>query len=32
VALAEDQNRWRIVLNSDRDFGLYIFRYTGAIP
>jgi hypothetical protein len=32
VALAEDQNGKRIVLNSDRDFGLFIFRYTGAIP
>jgi len=29
VALAEDQNGDRIVLGSDRDFGLYIFRYTG---
>jgi hypothetical protein len=29
VALAEDQNGERIVLGSDRDFGLYIFRYTG---
>jgi hypothetical protein len=28
VALAEDQNGDRIVLASDRDFGLYIFRYT----
>jgi hypothetical protein len=26
VALAEDQNGDRIVLNSDRDFGLFIFR------
>jgi hypothetical protein len=32
VALAEDQNGDRIVLASDRDFGLYIFRYTGPIP
>ncbi len=32
VALAEDQNGDRIVLASDRDFGLFIFRYTGAIP
>jgi hypothetical protein len=32
VALAEDQNGDRIVLGSDRDFGLYIFRYTGPIP
>jgi len=29
VALAEDQNGERIVLGSDRDFGLFIFRYTG---
>jgi hypothetical protein len=32
VALAEDQNRDRIVLASDRDFGLFIFRYTGPTP
>jgi hypothetical protein len=32
VALAEDQNGNRIVLGSDRDFGLYIFRYTGPTP
>jgi hypothetical protein len=32
VALAEDQQGKRIVLASDRDFGLFIFRYTGAIP
>jgi hypothetical protein len=32
VALAEDQNGDRIVLGSDRDFGLFIFRYTGALP
>jgi hypothetical protein len=32
VALAEDQNGDRIVLESDRDFGLFIFRYTGLIP
>jgi hypothetical protein len=32
VALAEDQNGDRIVLASDRDFGLFIFRYTGALP
>jgi hypothetical protein len=32
VALAEDQNGDRIVLASDRDFGLFIYRYTGAIP
>ena len=29
VALAEDQNGGRLVLGSDRDFGLFIFRYTG---
>jgi hypothetical protein len=29
VALAKDENGDRIVLASDRDFGLYIFRYTG---
>jgi len=32
VALAEDQNGNRIVLASDRDYGLFIFRYTGASP
>ncbi|MGH2656299.1 MAG: LVIVD repeat-containing protein [Actinomycetota bacterium] len=32
VALAEDQNGDRIVLASDRDFGLFIFRFTGALP
>jgi hypothetical protein len=32
VALAEDQNGGRIILASDRDFGLFIFRYTGPIP
>jgi hypothetical protein len=32
VALAEDENGDRIVLASDRDFGLFIFRYTGALP
>jgi hypothetical protein len=32
VALAEDENGERIVLASDRDFGLFIFRYTGALP
>jgi hypothetical protein len=31
VALAEDQNGDRIVLASDRDFGLFIFRYTGPL-
>jgi hypothetical protein len=32
VALAEDPRGDRIVLASDRDFGLFIFRYTGPIP
>jgi hypothetical protein len=32
VALAEDQNGDRIVLASDRDFGLFTFRYTGPLP
>ena len=32
VALAEDQNGDRLILASDRDFGLYIFRYTGELP
>ena len=32
VALAEDENGGRIVLASDRDFGLFIFRYTGELP
>jgi hypothetical protein len=32
VALAKDQNGDRIVLASDRDFGLFIFRYTGPMP
>ncbi len=32
VALAEDENGDRIVLASDRDFGLFIFRYTGSLP
>jgi hypothetical protein len=32
VALAEDENGDRIVLASDRDFGLFIFRYTGIVP
>jgi hypothetical protein len=32
VALAEDQSGNRIVLASDRDFGLFIFRYTGPTP
>jgi hypothetical protein len=29
VALAEDPNGNRIILASDRDYGLFIFRYTG---
>jgi hypothetical protein len=32
VALAEKPNGDRIVLASDRDFGLFIFEYTGDIP
>jgi hypothetical protein len=32
VALAEDGNGNRIVLASDRDYGLFIFQYTGALP
>jgi hypothetical protein len=32
VALAEDRRGRRIVLASDRDFGLFIFRYTGPLP
>src|ERR671918_23752 len=32
VALALDENGDRIILVSDRDFGLFIFRYTGDIP
>jgi hypothetical protein len=32
VALAEDQNGDRLVLASDRDYGLFIFRYTGPVP
>jgi hypothetical protein len=32
VALAQDQDGDRIVLASDRDFGLFIFRYTGPLP
>ena len=32
VALAEDQNGGRIVLASDRDYGLFIFRFTGSLP
>jgi hypothetical protein len=32
VALAEDPNGDRIILASDMDFGLFIFRYTGPVP
>ena len=32
VALAEDQSGDRIVLASDRDCGLFMFRYTGPLP
>jgi LVIVD repeat len=32
VALAEDNAGNRLILNSDRDFGLFIFRYTGDLP
>jgi hypothetical protein len=32
VALAEDPSGNRIILASDRDFGLFIFRYTGPMP
>jgi hypothetical protein len=32
VALAEDASGNRIILESDRDFGLFIFRYTGPMP
>ncbi len=32
VALAEDPDGNRIVLASDRDYGLFIFRYTGDLP
>lgn len=32
VAVAEDQNGDRIILESDRDFGLFVFRDTGPIP
>jgi hypothetical protein len=32
AALATDQNGDRIVLASDRDYGLFIFRYTGPVP
>jgi hypothetical protein len=32
VALAEDANGDRLILASDRDYGLFIFRYTGPMP
>jgi hypothetical protein len=32
VALAEDPDGNRIILGSDMDYGLFIFRYTGDIP
>jgi hypothetical protein len=32
VALAEDGDGNRIVLASDRDYGLFVFRYTGSLP
>jgi hypothetical protein len=32
VALAEGPHGRRLVLGSDRDFGLFIFRYTGDLP
>ena len=32
VALAQDENGDRIILASDRDFGLSPVRYTGALP
>lgn len=32
VALAEDGIGRRIILASDRDFGLFVYRYTGPIP
>ena len=32
VALAEDEVGDPIVLASDRDYGLFIFRYTGDLP
>ena len=32
VALAEDEHGDRIVLASDMDYGLFIFRYTGGVP
>jgi hypothetical protein len=32
VALVEDAEGGRLILASDRDYGLFIFRYTGPIP
>jgi hypothetical protein len=32
VALAENGSGKRIVLASDRDYGLFIFKYTGELP
>src|SRR5918996_771618 len=32
VAIVEDENGDRLILASDMDFGLFIFRYTGPVP
>src|ERR671918_416890 len=32
VAIVEDENGGRLILASDMDFGLFIFRYTGPVP
>ncbi|MGH2677733.1 MAG: hypothetical protein ACRDHB_05175 [Actinomycetota bacterium] len=32
TAIVEDANGDRLILNSDMDFGLFIFRYTGPVP
>ncbi|MFN2589729.1 MAG: hypothetical protein ABR518_03060 [Actinomycetota bacterium] len=32
VALAEDRDGDRLILGSDRSFGLFIYRYTGPLP
>ena len=32
VALTEDGSGNRLILGSDRDFGLFIFKYTGPMP
>ncbi|HYZ10384.1 MAG TPA: hypothetical protein VE962_00645, partial [Actinomycetota bacterium] len=32
VAIVEDENGDRLILASDMDFGLFIFRYTGDVP